>query len=307
MTKQAELSNTHTMPAAVASPDSTSTDKAVIKKTGAEMPLLVPGHKHDNEPPTGNAGGVPGRMPQRLPQSHVLHPHVDVSGKNPKTTTKTKEASRFALGDRYPLDDYLQVKLAATYFEENYKFLDPKDRREYCQNMVKRANELNIQVSDDARKYASEGYASEEEIKIALEARRMLLQDEVLLRGLDKLAHVRPTLAPDFFCAVLEEFDKKAGLNHYYDSDVPDPYWSTFGVEKNATFSELIGNQYVNEFDLHNLADKQLFLVKNVFTDDFALEFRKDPIGIYKSLPLAQRRILAHMASEQRAGTFGST
>jgi len=299
--KQSELSNTHTMPGSIALP--IPADKAVIKK--AQQPRL-PGEEHNFAPPDGNAGGVPGKTPERLPQSHVLHPHVNVSGDNPPRRVQEKKASRFALKDRYPLDSYADVKTAAAYFDEFQKRMPPEDRREYCVNLVKRASELGIAVSDDARKYGAETYAPEEEIKVAFDIRRSLLEDVRLRSGLDKLATCQEQLEPEFFALALAEFDKVAGLNYLYDADVPDPFYSTFGIKKTASFSETIGNTYVTGADLEYLAMKRLPLIQSTFSHEVVSEFRKDPIGVYKSLPLTQRRVLANMAREQNAGSPGS-
>lgn len=299
--KQSELSNTHTMPGSLAPP--IPADKAVIKK--AQQPRL-PGEEHNHAPPDGNAGGVPGKTPPRLPQGHVLHPHVNVSGDNPAPRVHEKKASRYALKDRYPLDSYADVKMASAYFDEFQKRMPPEDRREYCVNLVKRASELGIAVSDEAQKYGADTYAPEEEIKVAFDIRRSLLEDGKMKAALDKLALCQERLEPDFFALALGEFDKRAGLNYFYDADVPDPFYSTFGVEKTASFSETIGNTYVSAADLEYLALKRLPLIQSVFSHEIVNEFRKDPIGVYKSLPLTQRRVLANMAREQNAGSPGS-
>jgi len=305
--KQAELANTHTMPAE--STDTSTTTKAVVAKKTAAIGHLVKGKNgHRGEegilPETNTE--IKGKHPGKLPQMRLLQPHVDVAGFEPPKKVQEKKASTYALGARYPLDSYAQVKAAAAYFDEFGKRMAPPDRHEYCCNLVKRASELGIPVSDEVRKYGSEKYAPVEEIKVALDARRSLLEPGKFTAALDKLAAVREQLEPEMFCLTLSEFDKTAGLEFCYDRDVPDPYYSTYGFEKTATFSEVIGNIHVTEADLEYLAMKRLPLVKGTFSDDMAEEFRKDPVGIFKSLPLAQRRILANMAREQHSGAPGS-
>lgn len=311
MSKQAELSNTDTMPAEEADQSPEKTKAVVNKKTAApRMGHLVSGkdrHRGEDATPAETNVDVHKKMhPGSLPQMHLMAPHVDVAGFEPPKKLQVKKAQHYAIGDRYPLDSYEQVKAASAYFDEFGKRMNPADRREYCTNLVKRASALGISISDEARKYGSESFAPEEEIKVALDARRTLLDDKKLVTALDKLASVRGQMDPEFFCMTLSEFDKTAGLDFLYDRDVPDPFFSTYGFEKEATFSEVIGNIRVTEADLEYLAMKRLPLVKGTFSEDLAEKFRKNPVSTFKALPLAQRRVLANMAREQHAGAPGS-
>jgi protein-tyrosine-phosphatase len=304
--KTAELSNTHTMPAAVSdtSPEKT---KAVVKKTAAgHLVGGKDGHRGKQGVETETNKPVLSEQPTRLVQARVMSPHVDVSCHEPPKLIQEKKAERTALRGRYPLDSYEHVKKASAYFDEWYKRFSPEDRHEFATNMVKRAQELGISVSEIAQKYGSETYASESDVKIALDIRKSLVEDETQRKVLDKLAHIRPMVEPELFCNTLSEFDKMAGLDFLYDRDVPDPYYSTYGFEKKAEFSETIGNLTVHGQDLEYLAIKRLPLVKGTFTEELAEAFRKDPVGIYKSLPLEQRKVFANMAREQRAGAPGS-
>lgn len=302
-TQKAELSNTDTMPSAMSdkSPENT---RAVVRKMGS-VGHLVPGAQKDTPPDVSSPPTK--EQPGKNPQAKTMKPHVNVSSQEPPKVMAEKKASRTALGERYPLDSYEQVKTASVYFDEWYKRMDPADRHEFAVNMTKRASELGIKFSETAQKYGSETYAPEPEIKIAMDSRRtVLLGKDNALAVLDKLAEAQPELPPELFCETLSQFDKAAGLDAYYDSDVLDPYFSTYGFEKQATFSETLGNITVNEPDLEHLANKRLGLVKGTFTEELAEEFRKDPIGIYKSLPVEQRKVLANMAREQRSGAPGS-
>ncbi len=311
MSKQAELSNTNTMPAAQPDVAPEKTKAVVNQKTAApRMGHLISGKdKHRGEdatPAETNIDVHKKNHPGSLPQMHLMTPHVDVAGFEPPKKIQVKKAEHYALGERYPLDSYEQVKAASAYFDEFGKRMAPEDRREYCKNMIKRATALGIPVSDDARKYGAESFAPEEEIKVALDARRSLLDDKKLIGALDKLAGVRKQMDPEFFCMTLTEFDKTAGLDFLYDRDVPDPFFSTYGFEKEATFSEVIGNIRVTEADLEYLAMKRLPLVKGTFSENLAEKFRQNPVGTFKALPLAQRRVLANMARDQHAGAPGS-
>lgn len=294
--KTAELSGTFTMPADTpAPPRQPQVDKMTLKKTG--------GH----DVPPGTNAATPGAQPPKNPQAKApMRPHVDVSGFEPPKVIQKKEAQVTALRGRYPLDSYEQVKTADAYLCEWGDHFSPADRHEYAVNTLKRALELGIAPSACLQKHGSTTYAPLSEIKVALDARKNVVLDDVHKEVLDKMASLPATMTPDSFAALLSEFDKTAGINHLYDEAIDDPYYSTFGFQKKAEFSETIGNMTVSEMDLEYLATKRLSLVKNVFTEGFAEEFRKNPVDLYKSLPVEQRKVLGNMAREQRSGAPGS-
>lgn len=305
MSKTADLTGSATMPYSVPPQPAPGAlppvDKVTLKKTGAH---LVPGH-HGEDSTLASAAGVPGEQPQRLPQSKTMKPHVDVTGFDPPKLVQEKKAQITALNGRYPLDTAEHVKLAAAYFQEWLGEFAPSDRHVFAANLLKRADALGMEVSDDVRKHGSETYAPMSEIKIALDLRKLVVTEPRFSEALDKLAAVLPTIPPDLFAETLSEFDKTAGIAHLYDEAIYDPYYSTFGFEKVADFSETIGNLHVTAMDLKYLCSHRLSLVKGTFTEDFAEAFRKNPIDIYKSLPIDQRRVLGNMAVDQRAGAPG--
>ena len=301
--KFAELSGTATMPI---SKDPVTEDDAgpehTIKKTSTAG-RLVQGHRGETSVLPEVAPGVAGKNPEKLPQH--MNPVVDVTGKEPRKESTEKKASRYAMPSygKYPLDSYEQVKKAAAYFGDYCDHMEPVDRHEFCVNLVKRASELSIPLEDRARKYGSETYAPHTEIKTAFAMRRSLLQDPAEMALLDKVAQVLPTLHPSDFVAVLEEFDKTAGLHHHYDSHVYDPYYSTFGFTKtaeedSATWSDVVGNYHVTGRELENCALSQFARLQKQFGEDFATEFKKDPIGIYKSMPVEQKILIIRIATE---------
>ena len=261
-----------------------------------------PGHKGNDEPPDDNlTSPVTGEQPKKNPQSGALKPHIDVSNKEPPTLVTEKEAEYWALPShsRYPLDNLVQVKTAAVYFDENCKFFYPKHRREYCVNLVKRASMLGIELSHDIHKYGSATYAHEAEFSVAIEGRRLML-DEDGSAILSKLAACRFSLSPDDFALALGEFDKVAGIDHHYDRDVPDPYYSTFGIQKTADSDEtiVIGNDIMSDAQLKDWGKKGFMQMKTTFGEELAAEFKKDPRGIFDSLPVDQKKIIIRMATD---------
>lgn len=236
-----------------------------------------------------------------------MRPLVDVTNESPRQEWKKKEATRFALPTlrTYPIDSYDQVKTAAAYFEQYAEQFEPVLRHEYCVNLVKRASELSIPLSDRVRKYGSEKYASAAEIDAALGIRRALLSESPGdVATLDKLSSALPSMNPLDFAAVLEQFDQSTGIHNYYDQHVHDPYYTTFGFAKSASekanddWSDVVGNYYVTAHDLKTCGLTQHARLSKQFGEDFAVEFKDDPVGIYNSLPVEQKILIIRLATD---------
>jgi len=253
--------------------------------------------------PDDNMGKATGaKQPPRLPQASALKPHVNVAGKEAPGQLILKKAEFWAMPslERYPLDDYGQVKAASEYFDEWHGQMSPEHRREYSVNMVKRAKALRIPVGPVAERYASAGYAPDHDVQAAIDGRKLAMVDDVLINLLDKLADARPHLSPDQFAVTLAEFDKVAGIDHLYDQHVVDPYYSTFG-EKRASDSIAVGNDIMYVKDLKRFAKVGFNTMKTRFGDDMANEFVKDPVGIFNSLPTDQKKVIMRIASDNSA------
>jgi len=315
--KGAEVNGTTTAPMEEPGKLSPTPSKTTINKT-ARVGHLVSASKSDHEEMLQENSAIAGEGPKSLPQAKHLQPTVDVTNAKPPTYVTEKKASKYALPSlsRYPLDSYAQVKAAGSYFGEYYKFFAPEERREYAVNLVKQASAMAIDIPDIAHKYGAEGLAPETEIKIAFDARRAELQaypdvlrvldaveDVILTQGGSKLASL--ALHPVEACALLSEFDKDTGLNRSYDKTIPDPYFSIFGNEKIASkssWSDIIGNDMITYADLKRLAHVGTHTVRDTFGEDFQEEFRKDPIGVYESLPRDQKKMVIHMAQGTAPG-----
>jgi hypothetical protein len=223
------------------------------------------------------------------------------SFESPPAQFEVKQAERFALpsAGKYPLDSYVQVKAAQAYYAEHHTRLAPDERREYCQNLVKRASELGLPCSDAVNTYGSSTYASDMVVQAALQRRANSAPEAAEFLG--KLAEARPRLEPEEFCEILATFDKTAGLDEHYGPLVPDPYVSTFGPTKLAEddlFAEEVGGTAVTAAALREAATNRRGVVKSVFGDPFCDKFFKDPVGTFRGLPLLQKKLLARIASD---------
>lgn len=299
--KEAEASGTHLMPL---NPPPSKTNKdhsptKTIPKTGEALEQ--------------NAGQA-GEQYQKAPQAKALKPHVDVSGKEPPKLLEKKEAQYYALPSlkRYPLDSYVDVKTAGAYFDQWSKHMAPVHRREFCSNLTKRASALGIEVSDTIEKYGSSTYAPAHHIEMALDGRRSLLLEEPHKLVLEEIKMASVTMPPDQFAELLSQFDRVVGIDAYYDSDILDPYLSTYGV-KSAEVGQkqtmtntpegaiIIGNDYITKEDLKKFSLTKFRMISTVFGDDMAKEFQKDPVAILNSLPLDQKKMIVRMAADNHS------
>ena len=136
----------------------------------------------------------------------------------------------------------------------------------------------------------------------------LLKEDAESSSTLEKLSSIRETLTPEHFAHVLERFDSGTGLKRYWGKDIEDPYYSVFNIEKiaagfarpSATIS--FGAETVSESALLNLAKNPQLISKN-FGNEVANSFMKEPIKIFQSMPLPQKKFIARLA-EDSIGNF---
>ncbi len=308
LSKIAEMTGTSLMPHQSPSDKTIGGEKTVVKKAG--MGHLLSGHKGETE----DFGPEEGRLshnshaktPQRLPQARLLHPHVNVTEKKASQEVITRAGQYYALPseEKYPLDDYRQIKTAGVYFEEFHRDFKPAHRHEYAVNLLKRASAVGLTMGDMALRYGNQKYASHDGMQVAYEVRdKECAWDETGRGMLQELFEKRAELDPEVFALALGEFDKTAGLTAHYDGLIPDPFLSTFGMDKTAepVFREVIGNDTVTDRPLYALAAEPKCGLGKLFDDDFVSEFRKDPVAIFKSMPRDQKKIIMRMANETTA------
>jgi len=208
---------------------------------------------------------------------------------------KLAEADCVALG-KYPLRSYEEVAAGMGFFRENMLRFHPNDRREFATKLASRAADLGIPVpSHDIEKYA--GTALAPDAGMYIEARRQYVPAsmhpvlDVLVKSAgDERAN------PEKLATALTLFDEQTGLDHLWDQHVLDPVSTCF--EKTAEdFVWVEGAERVTEADLRLLsANRQL--LKDHFGDDFATQFAKDPVSVFKSLPDINKVTLARLASD---------
>lgn len=290
--KTAETSGTAVMPnSAPTYSDRDRSPTKTIPKVGEAIETVGALERNDD--------GVSGEQVQQLPQAAPFKLRVDTTGKEAPARVETKEAQYYALPAwrRYPLDGYAQVKQAAVYFDEWKGQMTPELRREYCQNLVKRASSLGISVSESARKYGAEDYAPPGELSAALDMRWGVLNEDLHKAAFVNLKECQPLMKAEDFAVALGEFDKVAGLDELYDRDIYDPYYTTYGEKRASEESLLVGNDYITQEELERFAKTNAGKLKDAFGEDFVEEFRKDPVSITKSLPKDQQKMVIRLAA----------
>ena len=79
-----------------------------------------------------------------------------------------------------------------------------------------------------------------------------------------------------------------------------DPYYSTYGVkvaEQDCDDTNVVGNDFMTVASLRSLGKRAQIEFDNIFSLDFIKEFRDDPVGIFESLPIDQKKVIMRIAA----------
>lgn len=232
----------------------------------------------------------------------------NLTGREPVAKTKQASPQRFALPERglYPLDTAVNVKQAEAYFEQHHHAFPPADRRAFAQSTWERAQELGLKVAGRLLDYAGSDYGPY--IHSELVARARGFEGTGHSAIYEALAEKRASMPPSAMAELLSEADAKTGAAQTYGRPgvgLLDPYAAVYGSAKVAaeqptkeeSFSWVDGSDYVNGFMLTALAESGAKL-DETFGEGFEKSFRKDPIGIFQSMPDPQKVVLSRMASD---------
>ena len=249
----------------------------------------------------GMAGVAGGKVLARKAQEAgegVAKNVVDITGGS-TSKGKKKAASNYMYGQQFPIDSWDQVKKAESYLRENDRMLDPHVRRECAVKLASRAFEMGYPLDQELRDGGAPDFAEPGHLMAAIEMRKLACDgDEMFLYELfEKRAH----MGPETYSECLRRFDIENGLDDAWNNQVPDPWRSTFGMDKTASVVWEDGADRVDEGQLENLAVNGKPLLMKTFTDALVTGFCSDPVGIFKSLPLGEKRTLARLAADVSA------
>lgn len=240
---------------------------------------------HGIEPPVPLVKVAAGALPQTF---------VDISGQLPPIKVAQP-------GEGIQLDTQEKTAVACAWFDENHPDMHPRERHATAVPLLKQAKAQGVKASETLERYGSQTYAPS--LKTAHVTRlNHLGQDDTdgqdLLNLLfDKAASV----SPERFAEGLAEFDKGMNLDQYWDKGIPNPWYATFGQIKTAEYVFTDGNDRVTGSALLRLAQNPL-LLKESFSGELVDGFMKNPVVVFDSLPLAQKKIIMRIATDQNSG-----
>lgn len=229
---------------------------------------------------------------------------VDVTGQSPAPVVKTAmplgnedyavvtEHGRF-----YPIDTWDRVKLAEQYFEDEAVRMPPTIRRQYAVKLASKAAQMGYPLNEEIHYMGSEGWAPEDNIEAAICIRKTASDRDGQL-FLTQIFEKRGSLGPDVYAECLHRFDVETGIDQLWGRTVPDPWESTFGIDKTAEVIWESATERLTDSQLINLAENGMRTFNAQFTDHVGSEFVKDPKGVFKSMPEPQKKIIARMAAD---------
>jgi len=227
------------------------------------------------------------------------------------------DPSSIALDDM-PLVSFDQVKEAMAFFHSFGDEFHPRQRHEMCVKIASRANELGIPVDEVIEKYGSRTFETQVFLKAAAERRRQVwadLNDDGTAPGLlDMLMEKQASgdMPPEVFAEALSELDVMTGTDRFWDGHVPDPWFTTFGVdhisksaeEKAEEWRWSKGTEYLTKDQLTNFAKSETgkSTIKKKFSDSMAQGLAGNPTTVFDSLPMDTQRAIARMAQQHESG-----
>lgn len=281
--------------------------KAMIKTAGEKLSQGMAPASPTAPTPTAGAGiGNAGISTPGVGAGTGIGNAVNVTGKTPTATVKTaapasKDDYAVVLPDgsrHYPIHTWDMVKAAEIYFNDEQLRMNPEIRRQFARNLTKKAHAMGYALDGDIVELGAETYHSNGHLHQAIEMRKIACDPGYAREFLDDLFEKRSTIHPEVYAECLKQFDIDQGLDRGWDHVVPDPWFSTFGIDKTAEVVWEEGADRVTQEALDNLAINHMDVLEEEFTDDIAEEFKKDPVGIFNSMPTPHKRILSRMAND---------
>ena len=253
------------------------------------------------------------KQPQ-APQTAAVAPQVDTTGQTAKPTAQIKKAASgdclLVLGGQgyYPVRTYGEVEKAASYFGEFWTDLTIDQRREYCTKLAYKADEFGfLELPELVGKYASRQFDPMH--RLYFQPRIDAMQaDPSAVDMYERLAKTASALDPDVAASALFELDKLCGLDAHYDTGIPDPFISLFGLTKTAdadlndtwSWSNNLGDSILED-DLLRLVQSTVHrtVLADTFDDNFVSALIKNPTVVFDSLPEPSKMVLARLAQRE--------
>jgi hypothetical protein len=200
----------------------------------------------------------------------------------------------FALNGMYPINNESEIKLACSYFDKAWRCMCAKDRVIYSDNIVKQAVRLGTDIeSPQITKYSKIGLKTpinKDIFKTAMQVRKEMCDDnpknKAYIDAITKMALDDSQTYDSLLKVVdiIDTFDKYAGLDMYYDSDVPDPIASMYDCKEENTID--FGMRKMSAIKLCALRNdfESLNKIESIYGKTAKESFQRNPIKMVNDL-----------------------
>lgn len=188
----------------------------------------------------------------------------------------------------YPLNTRANVSAAINYFEKKAYTMLPQYRDQLAKNICKFASSYDLEVPATISMYNSE---KGDNILFNLRARMPLTKTAEEKECLSTIMKLSGSLDKNTLIKYIDEFDKTAGLNKYWDRHIKNPY--TTVLEKVAVEDEKLNDDEINEQDIMDYS--QGFAGQDLpghLPDEIVNKFIGDPIGTFHNMPEIQQELI---------------
>jgi len=220
----------------------------------------------------------------------------------------------FALNEKYPIETTEQLIKAAEYFDKNLSRFHPEDRVKIAGNLDSRSNALRVNLNQDwitnytrmekSAQLSPDFVSSMEMRKQACTRYNVSLDPIDGLNGtpdpsvlIDEIVKVSSTMGSKELLNTVVEFDKRAGIEYLYDQQIVDPYITIFGSLNNPEFDAVKLAGSATQYDLMRGSKDQekLASVKETFGEEFASNFRNNPIMSLEGMKGPEKELLSNL------------
>ena len=235
---------------------------------------------------------------------------VDVTGRRPKPIVKVAKPMSdndyaVVLEDGrklYPINSWDLVKKAEDYFQQEGSRMNPEIRRQYSVKLAAKAQSMGYPLDEKIKEAGAVTLAPFAQRKMAIEMRKVACAPGQDRQFLDDFVKIGSQVDPTAYAETLKRFDIQHGLEHGWNQLYPDPWASTFAINKVAEVYWEEGPDRMTREALINLAENHTSGIQELFSHDFLKEFIKDPEGQFDALPLNMKRVLARLADSMAHG-----
>lgn len=148
-----------------------------------------------------------------------------------------------------------------------------------------------MEKTASANDYDSE-YGDEIVFDSEIQKRKDMIK-ESSQKELDDLVQKKDTTDCKDFYNKLYEFDKTAGISRHWGTYVRHPFKACFSPKNKDEVITKIGNQEITDRQILEIAKKADGL-KDILEDEAVEEFKKDPVTIFRSLPIPTQSLIVN-------------